>query len=348
MEDYSSAIADRCPVAGDAGAVVTNSPNGRRCLLKVLRTIVYSIIVVFLFWQIWRVRDGLGDSLSSVGWSAVGLAVGFTVVGTAPGFFGWRLLVAGTGVRLTISDAAWVFFLSGVTVYLPGGIWPPIVQAALARRVGAPASRLMAAGLITLVMTILSGGIVGLMAVPHLAAGNPMWWLSVPLVLSAAAAVILVPRLLTRLLSLGQRILRRGEHEIVLPTGRTTMGVVALNDLGWCCNGTHAVILAVALGAPPASAMTLGIGGFVLSAIAGALSQAPAGLGVREVVLGLTLGVLVSGPDLIVLLLLSRFVTTLGHVIATLGVLGVLAGTRFVTARRGAAQTSPARSLTRE
>jgi uncharacterized membrane protein YbhN (UPF0104 family) len=126
------------------------------------------------------------------------------------------------------------------------------------------------------------------------------------------------------------------------------MGVVALNVLGWCCNGTHAVILAVALGAPPASAMTLGIGGFALSAIAGALSQAPAGLGVREVVLGLTLGVLVSGPDLVVLLVLSRFVTTLGHVIATLGVLGVLAGTRFVQARRGAAQTSPVQSLTRE
>lgn len=319
--------------------------RSRLYLLKVLRTIVYSIIVVFLFWQVWRVRNGLGDSLSSVGWSAVGLAVGSTVVGTAPGFFGWRLLVAGSGVRLKISDAAWVYFLSGATVYLPGGIWRPIVQAALARRVGAPASRLMVAGLITLVMTMLSGGIVGLVAVPHLAAGAPMWWLSVPLVLSAAGAVILMPRLLTRLLG---RILRRGEHEIVLPTSRTTMGVVVLNVLGWCCNGTHAAILAVALGTPPASAMTLGTGGFVLSAIAGALSQAPAGLGVREVVLGLTLGVLVSGPDLVVLLLLSRFVTTLGQVIATLGVLGVLAGTRFVTARRGAAQTSPVQSLTRE
>ncbi|MEQ4724785.1 lysylphosphatidylglycerol synthase domain-containing protein [Nonomuraea sp. B19D2] len=327
---------------------MASSPNGRRRLLKLLRTTVYSIIVAFLCWQIWRVRYGLGDSLSSVGWSAVGLAAGFTVVGTFPGFFGWRLLVTGTGIRLTVSDAAWVFFLSGVTRYLPGAIWPPIVQAALARRVGAPAAGLMAAGLITLVLTALSGSIVGLLAVPHLAADDPIWWLSLPLVLSAAGAVMLAPRLFRRLLGLGQRILRRGDHEIALPTGKTSIGVIALNVLGWCCNGTHAAILAVALGAPPASAMTLGIGGFVLSAVAGALSQAPAGLGVREVVLGLTLGALVSGPDLVTLLLLSRLLTTLGHVIATLGVLGLLAGTRFVAARRRAAQTSPVRSLTRE
>ncbi|MEV0614801.1 lysylphosphatidylglycerol synthase domain-containing protein [Nonomuraea sp. NPDC050404] len=313
---------------------MANPSNGRRRLLKLLRTAGYSIIVVFLCWQIWRVRHGLGDSLSSVGWSAIGLAAGFTVVGTFPGFLGWRLLVTGTGMRLTLSDAAWVFFLSGVTRYLPGAIWPPIVQAALAKRVGAPAAGLMTAGLITLVLTALSGGIVGLLAVPYLAATEPMWWLALPLVLSATGAVMLAPRLFKRLLSLGQRILGRGGHEIVLPTGRTSMGVLAYNVLGWSCNGTHAAILAVALGAPPASAMTLGIGGFVLSAVVGALSQAPAGLGVREVVLGLTFGVLVSGPDLITLLLLSRLLTTLGHVIATLGVLGLLAGTRFVAARR--------------
>lgn len=343
-DDYSVIGAS---AAGATGAGVAGSPNARRRALKLLRTAAYLIIVAFLLWQIWRVRHGLGDSLSSVGWSAVGLAAGLAVVGTFPGFFGWRLLVTGTGTRLTVSDAARVFFLSGVTVYLPGGVWPPIVQAALARRVGAPAAGLMTAGLITLVLTMLSGSIVGLLAVPHLAANDPIWWLSLPLVLSAVGAVILVPRLLTRLLGLGQRILRRGRHEIAVPTGRTTLRVVALNVLGWCCNGTHVVILAVALGAPPASAMTLGVGGFVLSAVAGALSQAPAGLGVREVVLGLTLGVLVSGPDLVLLLLLSRFVTTLGHVTATLGVLGVLAGTRFVAARRRAAQTSPVPSPTR-
>lgn len=328
--------------------MVASSPDVRRRLLRLLRVTVYSIIVVFLCWQVWRVRDGLGDSLSSAGWRPVALGAALTVVGTFPGFFGWRLLVTGTGTRLTVSDAAWVFFLSGVTRYLPGAIWPPIVQAALARRVGAPAAGLMTAGLITLVLTALSGSVVGLLAVPHLAADHPLWWLALPLVLFGVGTVLLAPRVLGRLLGIGQRVLRRGKHEIVLPSARTSLAVLAFNVLGWSCNGTHAAILAIAFGAPPAAAMTLGVGGFVLSAVAGALSQAPAGLGVREVVLGLTLGALVTGPDLVTLLLLSRLLTTLGHVIATLAVLGLLAAIRAVAARRRAAETSPVPSLTRE
>lgn len=306
---------------------MTRSPNGRRRALRLLRVTAYSVIVVFLCWQVWRVRHGLGDSLASVGWSAFGLAAGITVAGTFIGFFGWRLLVSGLGVRLSLSDAGWIFFLSGVARYLPGAIWPTVTQAALAKRVGAPPAKLVAASLIGMTLLAFSGVLVGLLAFPQLVADDPVWWLMLPPFLGAGV-VLLVPGLLRRLLGLGQRFVRRTEHEIALPGGRTSMGVIALDVVGWSCNGMHTAILAVALGAPPVSALTLGIGGFALSVVAGGLSLAPAGIGVREVVLGLTLGVLVSGPDLVTLLLLSRALTTLGHVAATLGVLGLLAGTR--------------------
>jgi glycosyltransferase 2 family protein len=323
--------------------MMASSPRNRRRMLKLLRAIVYSSIVIFLCWQVWRVRHGLGDSLSSVGWSAFGLAAGFTVVGTFPGFFGWRLLVTSTGVRLTVSDAAWIFFLSGVTRYLPGAIWPTVTQAALAKKVGAPATRLIAASLVGLSLTILSGVMVGLLAFPHLAADDAKWWLMLP-VLLAAGAVMLAPRMLRRLVGLGQRILRHGEHEIALPAGKTSMGAIALNVLAWCCNGMHAAIIAIALGAPPISAMTLGVGGFTLSAVIGALSLTPAGIGIREIALGQTLGVLVGGPDLVTLLLLSRVLTTLGHVAATLGVLGLLAAIRYVKWRLSKEESSDALS----
>jgi glycosyltransferase 2 family protein len=306
---------------------VVSPPRSRRYALKILRTIAYSCIVVFLCWQVWRARNGLGDSLGSVGWSTFGLAATFTFLGTLPGFFGWRRLVTGTGVRLTVSDAAWIYFLSGVTVYLPGAMWPTVTQAALARRVGAPATKLLAAGLVGMALTVLSGAMVGLLALPRLGAADPRWWLMLP-VLLGAGAVMLAPRLLQRLLNLGQRLLRRGEQEITLPPTRTLVGAIAFYVLGWCCTGVHASIIATALDAPSLSAMTLGVGGFALGTVVGVLSPAPAGIGIREAVLGLTLGVLIGGPDLVTLLLLSRSLTTLGHVGATLGVLGLLAGIR--------------------
>jgi glycosyltransferase 2 family protein len=308
------------------------SSKARRYALKLLRATVCLLIVVFLFWQIWRVRHGLGGSLDSVGWSSIGLATVFAVLGAFPGFFGWRLLLASTGVRLTLSEAAWIYFLSGVTLYLPGAAWPAVTQAALAKRVAAPATRLLAAGLAGMVLTALSGALVGLLALPRLGAHDPKWWLMLPILL-CAGVVMFTPRLLRRLLSLGQRLLRRGGHEITLPAGKTLMRAIALYVLGWGCTGMHAAIIAIALGAPPISAMTLGLGGFALSTVAGALSPAPGGIGIREAVLGLTLGVLFGGPDLVTLLFLSRSITTLGHVAATLGVLGLLAGIRYVKSR---------------
>lgn len=308
------------------------SPKYRRYALKLLRVTVYAFIAIFLFWQIWRVRHGLGGSLGSVGWSSIGLATVFAVIGAFPGFFGWRLLLASTGVRLALSDAAWIFFLSGVTLYLPGAAWPAVTQAALAKKVAAPATRLLAAGLAGMVLTALSGALVGLLALPRLGAHDPKWWLMLPILL-CVGVVMFTPRLLRRLLSLGQRLFRRGGPEITLPAGKTLMKAIAFYVLGWCCTGMHATIIAIALGAPPVSAMTLGLGGFALSTVTGAMSPAPGGIGIREAVLGLTLGVLFGGPDLVTLLFLSRSVTTLGHVAATLGVLGLLTGIRHVKSR---------------
>ncbi|MFF7653794.1 lysylphosphatidylglycerol synthase domain-containing protein [Streptomyces sp. NPDC007983] len=323
--------------------MMASSLSNRQRILKLLRVVVYSAMVIFLCWQVWSVRDGLGNSIGSIGWKAVAFATAFTAISQFPGFFGWRLLVTGSGVRLTHADAAWIYFVSGATRYLPGAIWPAVTQVALARRVGAPTGTFMTTGLVAVVLTALSGGMVGVLALPRLVADDPMWWLMLPILLSAGA-VMLAPRLLTRLLGFGQRIVRQGDAEIALPARRDSMGMIAFSILGWCCNGMHAAIIAIALGAPPISAITLGVGGFTLSAVAGTLSLAPAGIGVREAVLGLTLGVLISGPNLVTLLLLSRVLTTLGHVSVTLGVLGTVAGNRYLKRRRDKEKTVEALS----
>ena len=59
-------------------------------------------------------------------------------------------------------------------------------------------------------------------------------------------------------------------------------------------------------------------------------------------VLGLTLGVLISGPNLVTLLLLSRVLTILGHAIAILGVLGLLAVNHYMKRRRDQEKESDA------
>jgi uncharacterized membrane protein YbhN (UPF0104 family) len=98
--------------------------------------------------------------------------------------------------------------------------------------------------------------------------------------------------------------------------------------LGWLISGTHVAVLAVALGAPPAAAVTVGVGGFALSVVAGIFTVVmPGGLGIRELVLGLTLAALLTGPGLVTLVALSRVLLSVGDIVSTAAVLGLLAWT---------------------
>ncbi|WP_214107651.1 lysylphosphatidylglycerol synthase domain-containing protein [Acrocarpospora catenulata] len=301
----------------------------RRRIFAVLRWAAVLFVLGFLGYQLWRVRHGVADSLRLVGWSNALLAAALAAVGGVPGFFGWRLLLAGLGTRLSLPVAARVFFLAGITRYLPGGIWPAVAHAALARPLGAPAARLAGAFVASQGLGVVAGLAVGLIALPWLVAADPLWWALLPL-LGAAVLPLAAPGLLGRLLGVAQRILRRGEGSpVALPDRRTLLAVTGLMTLGWLISGVHVSVLVVALGASPAGALSVGIGGFALSTVAGIFTLVmPSGLGPREAVLGLTLAPLLTGPGLITLVALSRVLITVADLVSTAVVLGVLTWTR--------------------
>ncbi|WP_066361849.1 lysylphosphatidylglycerol synthase domain-containing protein [Herbidospora mongoliensis] len=308
----------------------------RRRVFTVLRTAAIVLVLAFLGYQLWRVRHGVGDSLRQVGWGNAILAGALASIGGIPGFFGWRLLLAGLGTRLTLPVAARVFFLAGITRYLPGGIWPAVAHAAMARPLGEPAARLAGAFVATQGLGVVAGLAVGLIALPWLVAADAIWWALLPLLVAAFLPVV-APRSLGRLLGAAQRILRRGgDGPITLPGRRTLLAVTGLLTTGWLISGLHVSVLAVALGASPAGALSVGIGGFALSTVAGIFTLVmPSGLGPREVVLGLTLATLLTGPALITLVALSRVLITVVDVVSTAVVLAVL--TRIAPLTQGVA-----------
>ncbi|WP_214414364.1 lysylphosphatidylglycerol synthase domain-containing protein [Sphaerisporangium fuscum] len=329
------------PPIGEPRAEATGAAGrggGRRRLSAVLRTAACLAVLALLGYQVWRVRHGLGDSLRLVGWSNVLLATALTVAGGVPGFFGWRMLLAGLGTRLPLPVAVRVFFVAGLTRYLPGGVWPAVAHAAQARPLGEPPARLAGAFVASQGLGVVAGFAVGLVALPRLAASSPVWWALLP-VLAAALVPLAAPRSLGRLLGLAQRILRRGHRPPDLPGRRTLLAVTGLMAIGWLVSGAHVTVLAVALGAPPLAAATVGVGGFALSTVAGIFTLVmPSGLGAREAVLGLTVATLLSGPGLVTLVALSRVLITVADLASTVVVLAVLAW----TARRRPAASPPA------
>lgn len=316
----------------------------RRAALQTLRIMGYAVVCAFLGWQVWRVRHGLTGSLTSIGWPALTVATALAAVGWLPGFLGWRTLLVGLGARLTLVEAGKVYFLAGLTRYLPGGVWPVLAHAALARTLREPPARLAAAFLASQLVGVIAGLAVGLLALPRLIAAHPLWWLLVP-VLVVSSLPLIFPRLLGPMVRAGQRLLRRPAAEITLPGRATTLRATGLMLVGWLITGAHVATLAIALGAPPLPAVTIGVGGYAVSVLIGGLAVLlPRGIGAREVVLGLTLAGLLGGPALIAVVALSRVLLTVVDAVTTAAVLGALAWTgrlRHPTPAAGPEPASP-------
>jgi hypothetical protein len=305
---------------------VTSGTTRRRRAFTGLRFAAYVLVLGFLGYQLWRVRHGLGASLRLVGWRNALFAGALAAVGGVPGFLGWRMLLTGLGTRLRFPAALRVFFLAGLTRYLPGGVWPAVAHAASARPLGESPMRLAGAFVASQGLAVVAGLAVGLSALPWLVAADAIWWLLLP-ILVAALIPLVVPRLLGTLIGIAQRMLRRGGRQApALPRRRILFAVTGMMAVGWLVSGTHIAVLAIALGASPAGAMTVGVGGFALSAVAGIFTVImPSGLGGREIVLGLTLATQLSGPGLITVVALSRVLITVGEVASAVAVLGLLA-----------------------
>lgn len=302
---------------------------------RVVKVAAYSVAVAFLGYQLWLVRDGIGESLRTVGWGTVAVATLIGVVGGIPGFLAWRLLLARLGVALPLVTALRVFFLAGLTRYLPaGGVWPALAHAVAAKPLGVSPGRMAGAYLTAQVLGLVAGMAVGLLALPRLVAADPLWWLLLP-VLVAALVPLASPRLLEAAIGLLARLTRRRWDAVTLPGRGTLLAATGLSALGWVLTGLQTTLFAAVLGAPLGAAVLVGIGGFALSMLAGMLAVVmPSGLGVREVVLGLALASLVTGPDLVTVVALSRVVLTVGDLASTAVVLG-LVGSTVKPAMRG-------------
>ncbi len=259
------------------------------------------------------------------------VAVVATVGNLALSGLAWRALVADLGARLPLGLAARVFFVGQIGKYVPGSLWPMIVQAELAKQ--HVARRLTAAA--TLLLVLLSGAtalVVMLVALPFAPAGGGagLAWAAL-LVLPAAA--LMHPGIIGRLLDRGLRLL--GREPLERWTSVRGTAVAAAWAVGaWLLAGLQIWLLAVPLGAPATwRTFALAAGGYALAwAVALVVVVAPAGAGAREVALGAVLSPVLDRGAVVVVVLLSRVLFSAADL--------ALAGLGFAAGRREPAVTA--------
>jgi uncharacterized membrane protein YbhN (UPF0104 family) len=296
-------------------------------------------------WGFVVVTVGLGAYAVAVDWPAVhkGLAsIGFWPAAAALAAVlaallalmqVYRVLLGALGSPLPARVAAQILFVGQLGKYLPGSVWPILAQMELGAAHQVPRRRSATASVLTMLLSLLGGILVGLVVLPFSAGPTPYRWVFwfAPVIL-----VCLYPKVLNQILDRLLRLARRPGLEQPL-TGRAVATSLAWGVVGWACYGLQIWFLADRLGLSGPSGLLLAIGAFAFAWCAGFLViLAPAGAGIRELVLiGLLAPVIHLGPATAVALV-SRLLVTAADLLS--------AGTAAWFARRSrpAPGTGPA------
>lgn len=254
------------------------------------------------------------DSIHKIGIGGVALSLAAALVAVTGTYLQWRSVLIGLGVRFGVVEGARVFFVSQLGKYLPGSVWPVVMQMEAGRRRGASRKTMLAANLVTVLLSVCVGiGLAGLLLpFSSPAALHRFWWAlaALPLLL-----VLAHPRSLPFLLDRVLKVLRR-EPLGVQMTGAATMSALGWSALSWVGFGTHLAVLAAAVGASSLGLLALCIGGMGLAVSAGVLFlPAPAGAGMREVVLGFVLAAALTSGQVVAVVIASRVILLLADLV---------------------------------
>ena len=310
------------PAAGaDEAAMGGGGPGRGRGLLGLITGVMGSKLVR---WGFVAVTVGLGayavarewghvrSALASLGFLPVAGALVAVLAALLAAMQVWRVLLAALGSPLPARPAARIMFIGQLGKYLPGSIWPVLAQMELGNEYRVPRHRSASASVLTMLLVTLTGLLTALVALPFVAGSTNYAW---ALLAAPALLVLLVPRVLNAILNRVLRLARRPPLEVEL-TGRAIAGALAWSFVSWVCYGVQIWVLAFALGAPAGKGALLALGGFAFAWTIGFLFViAPAGAGVRDVLLALTLGLVLGHGAAIAITLVSRVLLTIGDLV---------------------------------
>lgn len=219
----------------------------------------------------------------------------------------WRQLLASLGSPLPVGAAARILFIGQLGKYLPGSIWPVLAQMELGKAHKVPRSRSASASVLVMLLTLIVGLLIALVTLPFAAGPMPYRW---ALLVTPVLLVMLYPKVLNAMIARLLKLARQAPLEAPL-TGRALSHALGWAVGVWVCYGLQIWILATRLGAPAGKTALIALGGFAFAWSVGFLVVfAPAGAGVRDVLLLLMLSPVLSTADATAVVLVSRVVLT--------------------------------------
>ena len=255
-----------------------------------------------------RQREEVAAALERMSWLAVLASVPPAALAQLAAVRTYRTILSDLGAPLPVVAAGRLYFVSQLGKYLPGSVWAMVALVTMSREHRIPRRTSLAAGLLSMAFSIGTALCVAAVLLPLAAADTArhFWYVGL---LIPVFVIGLHPRIVGAVIDGALKLARRAPLPERLTYGGT-LRATAWQTLSWLLFGLHAYALMVGIGAAAGVAsLAVSIGGFALSYGIGPLFViAPAGAGVRESGLVLTLGTVVGAPGALVVALISRVV----------------------------------------
>jgi len=312
----------------DSPSTVSTPPahRWRRYAVNGVRIVLVLLILGFVArttYQQWGEVEKIFRELS---WVTIALALLATLAGIMANTMSWRAILTDIGHKVPVPVAARISLLGQLGKYLPGSVWMYVLQMELGKRAGLPRSRAFLASLIGMGIGVTVGLSIGTVrlrtawaaanSAEHKLQGVLAFYGT--LVLVPIALVCVHPKVLTKLVQLTLRILRRDQLERPL-TWRGVLHGIGWNAIAYVMFGAQLWLFANAVDATP------GFGGLLrcigTMSLAMSLSVfiviAPSGIGVREAIIAIGLLPFTHSFGLgFSLALVSRLIFTISDVVA--------------------------------
>jgi uncharacterized membrane protein YbhN (UPF0104 family) len=309
----------------------------RQLVLTALKWFVGAVAVVILVVETIAQRQEIAAALHRITPGAAVAAALATLAALAVNMLSWRAAMHAVGAPLRLRAAAGVFFLGQLGKYIPGGVWSIAAQSELARSEGVPRAQSAVASVASMFIGMVSAAVVGIagLLVGSADGLRTFWWLAL---LALVGLMLLAPPILTRIVRVLFRLLRRPDTAFSLSWGGTVAALV-WSVVMWLLYGVQASLLLHAFDSTRGGGYALATGAYAIAWLVGFLViLAPAGLGAREATLLLLLGAVTSASAALGLAVLSRAMMTLGDALfAALGAALGLAARRRRRSGLGAA-----------
>jgi uncharacterized membrane protein YbhN (UPF0104 family) len=256
-------------------------------------------IVGGISWSVFEQWPQVRKTWLDLAWESVLLSAMAALAGMFANSMAWRAAADDLEHRVSVPAALQICMVGQLGKYIPGSIWAYVLQVELGKRAGLPRARAFLATLVALGLGVVAALGLGLLNLPSLRlaadaadysyASSVRVALYIVAILFPIALVCAIPQVLTRLVQLALKLLRRPpmRHNVTL---KGVLRVVAWSALGYTLFGVHLWLLANAQAAPGVSGLLRSIGSFAIAITVGMFAfLSPSGLGVREAVLVATL-----------------------------------------------------------